>query len=151
MSKKEAPVSVQNIAAVESWLKQAINNPPQNPAVSVINRELQSWFVTRATHKPDQPLDKPNATGTKRSYGQRACSIINKRLYVGTDPWEKHEDIENRSHHSEEAIIVSGELFYLRGLPKIPVIRCDSYPLSHVAKLIKSKGYILLDAYYQLI
>ncbi len=81
---------------------------------------------------------------------QRACEIYKGKVFLGQDKWEDHSDIRVRGQIPVWEYRVSGELFFIKNLPAVPIIRCDG-EVPEQDRACLSKDYILLDARYNLI
>lgn len=96
---------------------------------------------------PENP-DEHKARGLV--YDQRACEIYQGEIFIGKDVWETHEDIRERGEIPPTKFRVSAELFYLRNLPRVPIIRLDA-DLSREEIDSLNNTCVLLDPYYKLV
>jgi hypothetical protein len=90
------------------------------------------------------------AQGESLIYDQRACEIYQGKVFLGQDKWEDHSDIRARGQIPVGEYRVSGELFFMKNLPAVPIIRCDGEVLEQDRACL-NKDYVLLDARYNLI
>lgn len=83
-------------------------------------------------------------------YGQLACEIYQGKVFLGQDKWEDHGDIRTREEIPVWEFRVSGEQFFLKNLPPVPIIRCDG-KVSEQDRFWLNQSYVLLDAGYNII
>jgi len=118
-----------------------------------LNVSIQSIIGGRVIRKCgflSSAEDLSASRGESLIYNQRACEIYRGKVFLARNIWEDHSDIRTREEIPIWEFRVSGEQFFVKNLPSVPVIRCDGkVPEQDRPRL--NKNYVLLDAEYNLI
>jgi len=146
-------ITSQQVEFVRSKIDGGLRHPINGAFFKeLLNVNLQLMITWRVQKKQERfyPPDPDSVEGRDLVYGQLACEIYKGSVYLAHNIWEDHDDIRAREEIPEREFRVSGEQFFLWGLPRVPVIRCDaSVPQNDQPKL---KGrYVLIDPFYKVL
>ena len=142
-------VTPQTVEHARSIIQGSLTHPVNGEfIIASLNLDIQSmrgWRILRRQgERPDNP---PQG---RLVYDQRACEIYRGRVILARDIWEDHNDMRARAEVPPREFRVSGELFYIRDLPKVPVIRCDRVPSNEDLQTLKQE-YVLIDPSYKML
>lgn len=121
----------------------------------VLNGQIQHMIDWRVNKKAEQKglffPENPDEHETRTFiYGQRACEIHKGRIVLANTMWETHEDILERGEIPTNEYRVSAESFYLRNLPKVPIVRLNTVLLDEEIETL-NKSCVLLSPHYEVI
>lgn len=146
-------ITPQMVEEARRWIKKSLEHPFNGDIFKeLLNKEIQRmvlWRVNRRLglrYPPDPDLAR------QLVYQQRACSIVRNNIFVADSPWEDHDDLDRNFHIDVRVFRVSGELFFVRGLPLVPIVRCDA-PLqpSEFCTMVLKRGHVLLGPDFKVI
>jgi hypothetical protein len=146
-------ISSQQVEYVKSMVVSNLQHPLNGELFKqLLDRDIQSMIGFRVQRKQGStyPSDPDSIQGRGLVHGQLACEIYKGEVILARNIWEDHDDIRARKEIPERDFRVSGEQFFLRNLPQVPIIRCDTpVPKDDLSKL--KKGHVLLDPFYKVL
>jgi hypothetical protein len=139
------------------FVREKIDGSLSHPALGKImedlfNTAIQSMIGFRVQRElgASYPANPDNLQQREIVYDQRSCEIYKGNVFVAQDIWESHNDIRARGEIPPTESRVSGQCFYVKNLPPVPVIRCDeSVPEQDLPEL--KKRYVLIDPNYKVL
>lgn len=144
------PQSVELVRArIDGSLKHPVNGKLME---EFLDGALQSMIGFRVQKKQggSYPPNPDSISQRELVYGQRACEIYKGCVVLAHDIWEDHDDIRARGEIPPTEFRVSGEQFYVKNLPPVPIIRCDAtVPEQDLSGL--KKTYVLIDPFYKVL
>lgn len=152
MSKAEL-ITPQLVEFVRSKIDGSLKHPINGEIFKeFLDGALQSMIGLRFQKKRGEfyPSDPDNIEQRYLVYGQRACEIYKGRVILARDIWEDHDDIRAREEIPAGDFRVSGEQFFVRNLPPVPIIRCDATVPKEDLQVLK-KDHVLIDPFYKVI
>jgi hypothetical protein len=144
---KESTITPQAIEATRSRLESSLKDPLNGKFIrKVLDDQIQlmiGWRVQKSLGYHRYPDDPDSSIEKNLVYDQRACQLFQGRIIKGNTIWETHEDIQARGEIPSTAFRVSGDVFYVRNLPHVPIVRCDSTPKQSEIDIYKKQCVLL--------
>lgn len=145
-------VTPEDVERARSIIRSSLELPVNRELIlGAINKDISSMIIWRMERKRGEPyIENPDDLEGRITYGQRACEIYGEKVFLARDIWEDHNDIRERGEIPAREFRVSGEQFFLRGLPGVPVIRCCTTPHDEDIQALRP-NYVLMNPFYKVL
>lgn len=145
-------VTPQDVERARSIIRGSLEHPVNREIIlGAINKDISSMMIWRMEKKRGEPyVENPDDLEGRITYGQRACEIYGGEVFLARDIWEDHNDIRERGEIPAREFRVSGELFFLRDIPEVPIIRRCATPYDEDIQALRP-NYVLMNPFYKVL
>jgi len=145
---RESTITSHDIEVVRSKIETNLNHPINGKffkhELEIQIQRMIGWRIQKQMGYHDYPDDPDSSSDKSMIYNQLACELYRGRIIKAHSIWETHDDLRARGEIPSTDFRVSGDVFFLRNLPQVPVIRCDATPKQSELALYKKQA-VLID------